>query len=543
MSAASCLLTEDQLLCGICLDVFVDPITLPCGHNFCKACIARHWDGNTVCQCPTCKEPFFKRLDLRVNTFVSEMAVQFRQLNRKRNSRIVRPGDVACSVCVEPKMRALKSCLVCLASYCETHLKPHLMVLRLKKHELIEPLQNLEKRMCPVHEKPLELFCKTDQTCICMQCPVSDHREHKVTLLKEQFERKKAELCRREVEIRQMIRERRKKIWDMKHNVKLSKDAADREKADGIHVLTALMESLERAKTELVEMIEKKQKISEKKAKIFIKELEQEIHELTKRQAEMEQLSRTKDHLHFLQSLDSLSPLVLHRTKDWTEVNMNLQSFEGTVKKAVDLLGEVLGQQMKKVLGEAQLSRVQQFEVDVTLDPDTAHPSLVLSDDGKQVHHSLGRENLEDNPKRFNPSCCVLAKQCFSSGKFYFETQVLGKTRWALGVAKESIKRKGILSLCPENGHWTMWLKNGEEYAALVGSPLPLTLKSKLLKVGVFVDYDEGRVSFYDVDTADLLYSFTGCSFTGKLYPFFSPGLSDEGRNSTPMIISSITKR
>uniref|UniRef100_A0A3P8TPJ5 RING-type domain-containing protein n=1 Tax=Amphiprion percula TaxID=161767 RepID=A0A3P8TPJ5_AMPPE len=201
MSAASCLLTEEQLLCSICLDVFFNPVTLPCEHNFCKNCIMQHWDTNIQCQCPSCKEPFYRRLDLRVNTFISEMA------------QVAKPGEVPCDICTENKMKALRSCLVCLASCCETHLKPHLTASRLKRHRLTDPVENLEGRMCTIHDKPLELFCKTDQTCVCMLCLVLDHKSHKVILLKEQLEeRKKSDLGRRETKIHPMIQERRLKI-------------------------------------------------------------------------------------------------------------------------------------------------------------------------------------------------------------------------------------------------------------------------------------------------------------------------------------------
>ncbi|XP_049422581.1 E3 ubiquitin-protein ligase TRIM21-like [Epinephelus fuscoguttatus] len=542
MSATNFLLTEEQLLCSICLDVFTDPVTLPCGHNFCHDCITQHWDSSTQCQCPSCKEPLYKRLSLRVNTFISEMAAQFRESAGRSSSdqKAAQPGEVTCDICTENKKRAVKSCLVCLASYCDTHLQPHLTAAPLKRHQLTDPVENLEGRMCTIHDKPLELFCKTDQICVCMLCPVLDHKSHEVVPLKEQFERQRAELGRREAEIHRMIQERRLKIQEIKHLSKLNKEAADREMTDGVQVLTTLIQSLERAQTELVGTIEAKQKKTEKEAKGFVQELEQEISELIRRRAEVEQLSRSKDPLHFLQSFASLNASTF--TKDWTEVSIDPPSYEGTVRKAVDQLEETLGKEIKKLLHESELNRVQQFAVDITLDPNTAHHALILSSDGKRVHHGAVKKNLPDKPERFNPSCCVLGKQSFSSGKIYFEAQVKEKTRWTLGVAKESIKRKGIIPLCPENGHWTMWLKNGDEYAALVGSPLHLSLKSKPQKVGVFVDYDEGLVSFYDVDAAALLYSFTGCSFTEKLYPFFSPGLNNDGINSAPMIISEVSR-
>ncbi|XP_030608453.1 E3 ubiquitin-protein ligase TRIM21-like [Archocentrus centrarchus] len=191
----------------------------------------------------------------------------------------------------------------------------------------------------------------------------------------------------------------------------------------------------------------------------------------------------------------------------------------------------------KKLFEAKELKWVQQYAVDVTLDPDTVHPNLILSDYGKQVNHSDLRKSLPDNPERFTLYCNVLGKQNFFSGRFYFEVQVKGKSKWDLGVAKESIDRKGKIILSPKNGFWSVALRNGNEYRALTGSPFPLSLQSAPEKVGVFVDYEEGQVSFHDVDTASLIYSFTECSFTQKLYPYFSSCDNDDGKNSAPLII------
>uniref|UniRef100_A0A3P9D6E8 Uncharacterized protein n=1 Tax=Maylandia zebra TaxID=106582 RepID=A0A3P9D6E8_9CICH len=355
MSAASNLRSEDQFLCSICLDVFTDPVTTSCGHNFCKTCISQHWDMNQSCQCPMCKETFYTRPQLRVNTFISEMVAQFR-------------------------------------------------------------------------------------------------REAQQKLMKE---------------------------------------------------------------------IEDKQEATEKQAEGLIKDLEQEISELMERSSEVEQLSRSEDHLHLLQSFSSLN--AAPPGKDWTEVRVHPPSYEGTVGRAVAQLEETVWKPMKKKLLEAELQRVQQHEVDVTLDPDTAYPNLILSDDGKQVYHS---------------DCVwVLGEQSFSSGRFYFEVQVKGKTEWDLGVATESINRKGRITLRPQDGFWTVVLRNGNEYKAAASPPVRLCLHPGPEKVGVFVDYEEGLVSFYDVGAAALIYSFTGCSFTHKLHPYFSPCFNDGGKNSATLII------
>uniref|UniRef100_A0A8D0AC49 E3 ubiquitin-protein ligase TRIM21-like n=1 Tax=Sander lucioperca TaxID=283035 RepID=A0A8D0AC49_SANLU len=365
MSAASSLLTEDQFLCSICLDVFTDPVTIPCGHNFCKTCITDHWD-----------------IDL--------------------------------------------------------------------------PYQSQQKAK----------------------------EKHDIVALIEKYEEKKIELSKTQAEILQMIQK------EIKHSMELSKEDTNRQ------ILT-VKESVERSQAELIETIKEKQKTTEKLAEGFVKDLKQEISELKKRNTEVEQLYVAQQ--------------------------------------------EKLRKQIIKLLPESDLKRVQQYEVDVTLDPDTAYPRLILSEDGKQVHCSDVGKNLPDNPKRFDTCVNVLAKQSFSSGRFYYEVQVKGKTEWDLGVARESINRKGEITLSPQAGYWAIWLRNDNECKAAAGPDVSLSLKSRPQKVGVFVDYEEGLVSFYDVDAEALIYSFTGCSFTEKLYPFFSPSLNYGGKNSAPLIISPVS--
>ncbi|XP_078112562.1 E3 ubiquitin-protein ligase TRIM39-like [Sander vitreus] len=542
MSAASCLLTEDQFLCSICLDVFTDPVSTPCGHNFCKNCITQHWNINVPNQCPNCKEVFYTRPELRVNTFISEMAAQFRQSAQPKFiisslEQGSKPREVPCDVCTGTKLMALKSCLVCLVSYCETHLEPHLTMSGLKRHQLIDPVKNLEGRMCTKHDKLLELFCKTDQMCVCMLCTISDHVLHDVVHLKEEYEEKKAKLGKTEAEIQQMIQKRQLKIQEIKHSVELSEEDADREILDGVQVFTALKESVERSQAELIDTIKEKQRKKEKQAEGFIIELEQEISELKKRSTEVEQLSQSEDHFHVLQSFAFLN--TVPPTKDWTEVKVH-PPIKGTVVRAVNQLEETLSKQMIKLLAEAELKRFQRSAVDVTLNPDTAHPKLILSDDGKQVKHDDVKKNLSDNPERFDTGPNVLAKQSFSSGRFYYEVQVKGKTHWYLGVARESINRKGSITPSPQIGYWLICLSNANEYKSCADHVICLSLKSRPEKVGVFVDYEEGLVSFYDVNAAALIYSFTGCFFTEKLYPLFCPCNNYGGKNSAPLIISPV---
>ncbi|XP_035770596.1 E3 ubiquitin-protein ligase TRIM21-like [Neolamprologus brichardi] len=469
MSAATNLQFEDQFLCSICLDVFTDPVTTSCGHNFCKKCITQHWDVNSRYFCPMCKMGFRNRPQLTVNTDISDMVAQFRHESQWKSWKALllkclkRFSLWMIKVDTGTKLMALMSCLVCLLClcfYCQTHLEPHVTISGLLRHQLIEPVENLESRMCRKHDKHLELFCKTDQTCICVLCSVLDHKNHEFVPLREEYEGKKAELEKTQAETQQMIQKRRLKIHEITESVKMSKDAADRQKAEGVQVLTALMESVERRLKELMKEIEDKQETTEKQAEGLIKDLEQEISELMERSSEVEQLSHSDDHLHLLQSFSSLK--AAPPSKDWTEVRVRPPSYEGTVGRAVAQLEKTLSKDMKKLF-EAELKRVQQDGVDVTLDPDTANPYLILSDDRKQVKCCYVTKMLRDNPKRFTYFVDVLGEQSFSSGRFYFEVQVKGKTDWDLGVATESINRKGHIRLRSQNGLWTVWLRNGSE--------------------------------------------------------------------------------
>ncbi|XP_041702038.1 E3 ubiquitin-protein ligase TRIM21-like isoform X2 [Coregonus clupeaformis] len=540
MASSNSLLSEEQFKCSICLDVFTDPVSIPCGHNFCMACIGVYWNTTGLCKCPMCKKAFERRPDLSVNTFISEMAAHVRKLTPADSTLEqcpAEPGEVACDVCTGRKLMALKSCLVCLASYCETHLEPHQRVASFKKHKLIDPVENLDDRVCEKHQRPLELFCRSDQTCVCQFCTETDHKFHKTVPIEEESGVRKSLLGKTKGKVQKMIKERMRKVKQIELSIALRKRGAEREIEDSMQVFTTLVCAIEKSQAEFIEVIEEKQQAAERHAEGLIKELEQEITALQRRRTELQKLSNTKDHLHLLQSSPSLCTLL--RTKDWSEIRVHTGLWVGTLRRAVSQLEETLSEEMEK-LCETELERMQRSAVDVTLDPDTANPKLILSEDGKQVKLGHRQKLFLDNPKRFDPVPCVLGNEGFSSGRFYFEVQVEGKSRWALGVARESINRKGNVCPSPVNGYWTVGLMNGDEYMAHAGPSVPLSLTEEPQKVGVFVDYEEGEVSFYDVEARSHIYSFTVCTFTERLYPYLYPGINNDDENSAPLIICPI---
>ncbi len=179
-------LPEDHFQCSICLNIFTDPVTTPCGHNFCKTCVSEHWDKSDLCRCPLCNKRFFVRPEISTNEVIEEISVQIKKRKVVSPESAAAPWEVKCDVCTEVKLKALKSCLVCLTSYCGAHLEPHQRVPTLMRHKLTDPVDNLEERLCEKHERLLELFCRDDKICICLLCSETDHKHHETVPVEEE---------------------------------------------------------------------------------------------------------------------------------------------------------------------------------------------------------------------------------------------------------------------------------------------------------------------------------------------------------------------
>ncbi|XP_030286369.1 E3 ubiquitin-protein ligase TRIM39-like [Sparus aurata] len=520
---------ENHLTCSICMETFKDPVTTGCGHSFCEKCLDCSLTINDR-TCPLCKEHLSKtpRVNIVLRTVVEQM---IKTQDKDDNKYTGAPGEVACDICTEQKLKAKKSCLVCLASYCPTHLENHSSTKRLKGHKLVEPVKNLDERACLQHGRPLELYSKKKETCICVSC--MDEGQEEVVSTEDAWSNKKAKLENTKTELQEKVKKRKKQMDEINASLKSCKEQIDDEWWEIEAVFAAVVYIVERAQETALKPLRERRQAVEKEANDLIKELQAEISKLEKTISELDKISVLEDPIHFLQSYPNLQEI--DNFKDWTEVKFDT-SF-GTMRRTTNALLERIQQKLEK-LTFIELQRVPKFTVDVKLDPTTAHSYLVLSPDGKKVKDGDQDQNVPAAPGRFEKFGSVLELNMLTSGKSYWEVEVSNKTGWDLGVARDNANRKGPLSLNPDDGYWVIVHYEDQKYAALTAPPVRLSLKAKPKKVGVFVDYDEGLVSFYDVTAQSHIYSFTECSFNAKLFPYFSLHRKQD-KNTHPLIISA----
>ncbi|XP_053904316.1 butyrophilin subfamily 1 member A1-like [Malaclemys terrapin pileata] len=247
--------------------------------------------------------------------------------------------------------------------------------------------------------------------------------------------------------------------------------------------------------------------------------------------------------LSLLAVLMALAGYCFWRRHRATEIlRSEMESEKETLLSEREREKETLQAAMKRQKGEYEavkelgLARARGYAVDVTLDPDTAHPNLVLSEDRKHVSH--GAWDLSNKSEGFEHDIWVLGAEGFMGGRRYWEVEVGGKIGWYLGVCRESVSRKGKVTLTPEDGYWVVWLKGGV-YQALTSPSTSLAVSIRPSRVGIFLDYEAGEVSFYNVTDRSRLFTFTD-TFSGTLRPYFSPGYYDWGTNADPLKICPV---
>lgn len=341
-------------------------------------------------------------------------------------------------------------------------------------------------------------------------------------------------------DVEQMIQERLQKIERLKYSLELQKSSYLREVRESQRVFSALVNAMEKSHKAVVAAVEERQREEEKRMETLVEELEQEIQELRKEATESdpkiptngEQNDDTKQ-----VTIKIVSTTCPSEMKDWSKVTIEADPCIGVTRRALSDMMEKIKVEVNR-LSKSELKRIEKYTVDVNLSVKTAHPFLSVSDDRKQVRHTDKLQEVPDHPKRFDRVANVLAKESFSSGRSYWEVEVGEKIEWNLGVVRQTVNRKGKFTVCPANGFWTLSLKAGGQYVANTSPVTLLALEQRPRKLGVFLDYTEGRVSFYCAESGVHIHTFTD-SFTDRLNPFFCPGRMHGGKNAAPLIICS----
>ncbi|XP_042626419.1 E3 ubiquitin/ISG15 ligase TRIM25-like [Cyprinus carpio] len=347
--------SQDEFLCSVCLDLLKDPVTTSCGHSYCKSCITDCWDQEDqkrVYSCPQCRQTFSPRPALARNTMLAEVVEKLKKTRLSADCD-AGAGDVQCDVCTGRKYKAVKSCLVCLNSYCQNHLEQHESWFIGKRHNLTEATGRLQEMICQKHEKILEVFCHTDQKCICMMCTIIEHKNHDIVSAADQRTEKQKQLKETQKTLQQRIQQREKDLQQLRETVESHKRSAQTAVEDSERIFTEIIRSIERSRSELIRLIRDQEKTAVSRAEERLERLEQEINDLRRRDAELEQLSHTQDHIQFLQSFQSQS---LSAPPESTDVNddpfSSLFSVDGlreSVHQLRDKLEDFCKEQLKKI--------------------------------------------------------------------------------------------------------------------------------------------------------------------------------------------------
>ncbi|XP_061471307.1 E3 ubiquitin/ISG15 ligase TRIM25 [Rhineura floridana] len=259
---------EEDLTCSICLCIFESPVTTPCGHNFCLPCLEMTWgEFQSNFSCPQCRTCFYSRPDLKKNTVLCRVVEEFQSTpddpskkiqSEKSSVKISHTPTVACDSCLQKT--AEKTCLTCMASFCQEHLKPHLESPAFKSHQLVDPIKELHQRKCQAHNKLLEFYCKEHASCICCFCLVT-HKMCATIPMQEAKEEKESQLKQRLTELYALNEKALQTLDQVRVQQKQASDIAARKldllKTEFLEII-ALIEEEEKESVKKVQAEEKK---------------------------------------------------------------------------------------------------------------------------------------------------------------------------------------------------------------------------------------------------------------------------------------------
>ncbi|XP_063739034.1 E3 ubiquitin/ISG15 ligase TRIM25-like isoform X2 [Eleginops maclovinus] len=579
MAQANISVTESQFRCPVCLDILKEPVSTPCGHTYCKTCINNYWDQaeSGHFSCPQCRETFSPRPVLRRNTVLAEVVDKLKMSEMVSAPELYMGGvgDVPCDFCpAESRLRAVKSCLVCLASFCELHGLPHRDVGTLRRHKLVSAVESVAQRLCAQHRLGLEPVGGAEEAEAaaewsgdCLLCEADQEEVHNVEA---QRARRQLQLqeAQRMVQVRTRTGER--ELEEFQQSLDSLKVSATAVLEDSEAVFADMSLRLEKTKAEVRARLETKERTVVGRAERDVELLEKDLEELRRRDQEICQLLQTEDNTHFLQAAPLLC-VPLSNGRHSQALSMPTEGFSSARRALCHLrsrMEEVCREEVDKIsravndnymsggqcvkgnskpsqsagqhtagvpvsfpLSSLSLQPADQrmraaylrFSCRLSLDPDTAHPTLVLLEGPKGAHCGEEPQSYPPHQQRFDSVAQVLCKEGQFGGASYWEVEWRGGGWVDIGVTYRGIGRKGGGKPCllgRNENSWRLRCTHGG-YAAWHDNRKTTVAAPPCPRIGVFLERQKGVLSFYSVsDTVVLLHTFR-CPFSQPLYPAF----------------------
>uniref|UniRef100_A0A8C5PSU0 Uncharacterized protein n=1 Tax=Leptobrachium leishanense TaxID=445787 RepID=A0A8C5PSU0_9ANUR len=521
LSAMASVDLTDEVTCSICLNIYTDPVTLPCGHSFCRTCIGAvlETQRGREYSCPECRETFNIKPDLKRNLRLNNIAESFQSADQ------VKKGiGIPCTNCILFPVPAVKTCLLCEASLCENHLRIHS---KSAEHVLTEPTTSLENRKCSVHKKVLEYYCCEDAAWICVSCRLDgDHRGHQVETLSEASEKKKEKLRNILQKLTSQREEAEKRVQSLE---KLRRQVL--EKAVGVtEGVTALIKDIRKQlkalEKRVLKEISRQEELASVRVSNLIRHLEIKKEKLTKKMGDIEELCDTTDPVTVLQGRESDRADFCDTEKPNIKV---LDVGDLDVGQISVTLHTGLAGILTRISRRRQEPEVSDMLVGVNtasfmlMDENTAGNYVSVSGDLKTVSWTEIKQRCPETPERFQDFPQVLSSRSFSSGRHYWEVETSESGGWVVGMAYPSIERRGWQSLVGENNKsWSLFRWDDNQYSVIHDSNVILLPDLPSCgRLWIFLDYEAGRLSFFELcEPIRHLHTFTA-AFTEPLHAVF----------------------
>ncbi|KAM9843987.1 tripartite motif-containing protein 16-like protein [Aulostomus maculatus] len=501
----------DAISCAVCLGVMKKPVTIPCGHSFCKSCIKGYWSQKVTFTCPQCRHVFKARPRLGKDITLTNLVKYFEthQLPDPPCDRdYAGPGEGGCDVCIGRKLRASKYCVFCQVAYCDKHLQPHLDSPAFQKHVLVEPSERNQDNMRSWSEK-IQMVDAPDH-------PARDTDSADIRRAQKENDM-----------VKKRIQEKRKYIKELQLEVMaINRSAGDAVKHSG-RCFTDMIHAVKRRRADVRDIVKAKQLAELKRVREVWRHVRREIAELQKEAEELKQLAPTELHSPFLQNYPSL-PHLNDNTRPrhyFDSVATAVADTAGTVNNCLTENVAFISQQVTQA--DVLLSRPRtredllQYSQHITLDPNTAHRQLLLSEGNRKVTKTKEEQPHSPHPDRFRDWPQVLSTETLT-GRCYWEVERTG-TACAVAVTYKdaAAARSGIeVGLGTNDSSWAISYEN-QCYMLLHHNQLQGMVPGPLSsRIGVYLDQHAGQLSFYSIadnQTMNLLFNVEG-PFTQPLH-------------------------